>query len=74
MWIVTGQVNEYDQFGEYFVAAYKEKPNFKQLKKLLNKDDVTVGKLTRGGGRQNIEDCWYNLRRVEEGKNYWGEE
>lgn len=71
MWVVTKEYNDYNQHGEYFVAVYKDKPTFQQLKETLqSEDDVTIGKLTRGGGRQNIEDEWYSLIRVEEGENY----
>ena len=72
MWVVTAEVNAYDQEGDYFVAVYKDKPTFKQLKELLaEKDDATIGKLTRGGGRQKWEDVWYNLFEVSEGYNYF---
>lgn len=72
MWIITAEINDYNQEGEYFVAAYNEKPTFKQLKELLpNQNDVTIGKLTRGGGRQKYENEWYNLKEVKEGINYF---
>jgi hypothetical protein len=52
VWVVTSGINEYNQDGEYFVAVFKNKPSFVELKELLpNADDVTLGKLTRGGGR-----------------------
>ena len=70
MWIVTIEYNEYNQQGEYFLAAYLEKPTFKQLKKLIGEDDVTVGKLTRGGERQGEAYTWYNLFEATEGENY----
>ncbi len=71
MWVVTKEYNMYDQQGEYFVAVYKDKPTFKQLKiTLQSNDEVMLGKLTRGGGRQNVEDEWYNLAEVEDGENY----
>jgi len=71
MWVITAEINDYNQEGEYFVGVYKNKPTFQQLKELLNEDNVTVGKLTRGGGRQSTENVWYNLKEVEEGINYW---
>lgn len=70
MWIVTSEYNAYDQEGEYFVAAYLNKPTFTQLKKLIGVNDVTVGKLTRGGGRQNTEEKWYNLHEVKDGEKF----
>lgn len=73
MWIVTTAVNAYDQYGEYFVAVFLEKPDFKQLKDLLNLDDVTTGKLTRGGGRHDSDDTqWWILEEVQPGLLYHG--
>ena len=69
MWIVTSEINEYNQEGVYFVAAYQSKPSFEDLKDLLRgESDVTVGKLTRGGGRQALEDEWFNLDEVKDGE------
>ena len=70
MWVITKSVNDYNQHGDYFVAVFTEKPTFAELKVLLNLDDVTAGKLTRGGGRQNSEGVWYNLEEVQIGVSY----
>lgn len=70
MWIVTRNINEYDQDGEYFVSAYVEKPSFNQLKELIEGDDKTIGKLTRGGGRQKYEYEWYHLHEVKDGERF----
>ena len=68
-WIVTRKINQYNQDGEYFVGCFDEKPTFKQLKEMLpDQDDVTIGKLTRGGGRQGVEYVWFNLIETEFGK------
>ena len=69
MYVVTREINEYNQEGEYFVAAYRSKSSFGDLKVLLGgESDVTVGKLTRGGGRQALEDEWFNLDEVKDGE------
>ena len=34
MWIVTRAINDYNQDGDYFVAAFINKPTFQDLKKL----------------------------------------
>jgi len=73
-WIVTREIYEYDQDGEYFVGVFDEKPNFKSLKEMLPElSDITIGKLTRGGGRQNNEYEWYKLIKIEVGKSFEGE-
>ena len=70
MWVGTREINQYDQDGEYFVGVFTGKPTFVQLKEMLCLEgDVTIGKLTRGGGREGTENEWYYLREVEEGKN-----
>lgn len=71
MWVVTREINEYNQEGDYFVSVYTEKPSFSQLKALLPwLADATIGKLTRGGGREKDEEEWFYLVEVECGKSY----
>lgn len=41
MWILLREHNEYDQYGEYFVAAWKEKPSEDTLYDLLKQCDIT---------------------------------
>jgi hypothetical protein len=66
MWVVTREINEYDQDGAYFVAVYTDMPDFTQLKALLPQEtDTTIGKLTRGGGREKDEQEWFYLEEVE---------
>ena len=68
MWIVTREVNEYNQAGEYFCCAYLEKPSFQELRDKLKLDDIAAGTLTRGGGRQDSENEWFYLRELKEGE------
>jgi len=71
MWVVTRAINQYDQDGDYFVAVFHNKPSFKDLKKLLpQENNVTIGKLTRGGGRQEYEGEWFFLTEVKNGQLY----
>lgn len=71
MWIVTRSINQYNQDGDYFVCAFDNKPTFKELKKILpNKSDATIGKLSRGGGRQEYGYEWYFLTEVKSGELY----
>ena len=75
IWVLTTEVNAYDQYGEYFVCVFASKPTFHEVKAAVLKDskyidksilDVTCGNLVRnGGGRIDDEDCWYFLREVE---------
>ena len=71
MWIVTRRINQYDQDGDYFVCAFDSKPTFQDLKNALpNESDVTIGKLTRGGGRQYVEFEWFYLTELKSGEVY----
>jgi hypothetical protein len=70
LWVVTVKYNDYDQHGEYFVSVFTNKPTFQELKELTKEDDITVDKLTKGGGRQDSEYIWYYLKEVETGSNY----
>lgn len=36
IWIVTKEVNDYNQYGEYFVAAFKSKPTKEKLSQIPN--------------------------------------
>lgn len=68
MWVVTREVNAYEQYGEYFVVAFNHKPSFKDLKEALGLSDVTTGKFTRGGGREEFEMEWFHLYDIGSGK------
>lgn len=71
MWVITRAINQYDQDGDYLVCVFENKPTFQDLKKVLpNESDATIGKLTRGGGRQNIEYEWYFLSEIKSGELY----
>ena len=72
-WVVTSSYNAYDQYGDYFIAVWKDKPTKDQLIKSLKISDECAEHLSNGGGRRNKpywEDSWYNLTEVKEGKNY----
>lgn len=67
IWVLTFEVNDYNQHGDYFVAAWTQKPTAEQLRDHV-KDwfcgpDINPARLLleTGGGRQGIEDLWYKL-------------
>lgn len=79
MWILTREVNAYDQEGEYFVAAFLHKPTYADLVevfKQIDKDKVRarfenrefLEHLLRGGGRRDVEWEWYFLKEYSEGQ------
>lgn len=64
IWILTKEYNMYDQMGEYFVAAFKDKPHHTSLTK-LGVEQNRLAHVLNGGGRQKEEDDWYFLREEE---------
>lgn len=69
MWILTAHINEYDQYGDYFVTCFLEKPTNKVLKKIFNTDnDNFINHLLKGGGRIKHEEEWFFLKNIKEGQ------
>ena len=72
VWILTSEINEYNQEGAYFEAVFKEKPSATKLIDSLDDEEdaktllkVVMNLLENGGGRLNDEHTWYNLEFVE---------
>ena len=67
VWILTKEYNDYNQHGEYFVAAFKGKPSREQVAKIVNhySDSRLVDKILEGGGRVDYDHLWYWLREEE---------
>lgn len=74
LWVLTHQVNDYNQCGDYFVAAWRKKPTKDQLRTALHDldsicpSDELVNHVYTTGGRQGTEDYWYTLRELKEGE------
>jgi hypothetical protein len=61
IWILTREINEYDQDGEYFVDAWLEKPTHE----ILSASKVPTNRLRHvlnGGGRIGFENEWFHLK------------
>lgn len=75
MWILTCEVNEYNQEGEYFVAAFLDKPSKDALRYVLkwygDATDSLLDHVLEGGGRIDSENLWFFLREVGEGRRYF---
>ena len=69
MWILTSEYNDFEKHGQYFITAFKDKPNYKQLSDILPyASNKTLNKLTIGGGREDDEYYWYNLFEITDGE------
>lgn len=83
-YVLTREVNDYRQYGEYFVAVYNHKPTKKELIDTLGFEDamneygfaakyytdVINNLIDNNGGRLDTEQEWYNLHKIEEGKKF----
>jgi hypothetical protein len=63
VWILTVEYNEYDQYGEYFVAVFKDKPTAQMLMDWGVPQHRLRGVLD-GKGRADSEDKWFILKEV----------
>lgn len=67
IWVLTKEVNDYNQHGAYFVRAWVGKPTEADVKKEIGVSDyqwneLKYGKhIMAGGGRINYEYDWYIL-------------
>lgn len=62
IFVLTREINEYYQEGEYFVAVFKEKPTADQL--FMNGvEEKAIKHVMAGGGRTKaMENEWFHLR------------
>lgn len=60
LYVITRELNDYNQDGEYFVSVFSKEPTKEQLKN-LNIDHL---------GRVNWENEWFNLNIINEGENF----
>jgi hypothetical protein len=62
IWVLTREINQYDQDGEYFVEVFRDKPTHQQL----TANGVPTDRLRHvlnGGGREDFEYEWFWLRQ-----------
>lgn len=79
VWVLTREINAYEQDGEYFVAVWEKKPSLEQLAHHFGhvqggqsgnvmKALAFLMHIEKGGGRQAVEGEWFNLRHVPFGE------
>ncbi len=82
VWVLTTRYNDHDQHGAYFCCVWAKKPTLSQLAEYFKYSTGQPGNVMAavafllhveaGGGRQEVEDQWYELdfqpfgKRVEE--------
>lgn len=65
VWILTREINQYDQDGEYFVDVFKTKPTANQLIASGVDSNRVQHVLTEGGGRIQNDGEWFHLREKQ---------
>ena len=65
IWILTHEINEYNQDGEYFDRAFAQKPTIDQIKEACRYNEMGAKHVLNGGGRKNNEYMWFNLKVME---------
>lgn len=63
VWVLTMEVNAYDQEGEYFLAVWGHRPSLEELEQHIIGSGYAEHLLETGGGRRSqSHDQWYWLR------------
>ena len=65
VYVLTEEYNAYDQYGEYFLNVFKDKPTVEQLMELLGINKSGAEHVLKGGGRIKREDQWYILTEYD---------
>ena len=70
MWVITRAINEYNQYGDYFVCVFSHKPSSSEVMDVLGCDFELAWHIIEGGGRLGYEHTWYYLTEMESGIEY----
>ena len=63
IWVLTREINQYNQDGEYYVTYFINKPTIQELAKYLGIYGEYAKHILEVGGRLDIENEWYYLRQ-----------
>lgn len=64
IYVLTREINQYDQDGEYFVHAWTYMPKQEDIIQWVGNSKTANHIIINGGGRVEFEDEWYYLREV----------
>jgi hypothetical protein len=73
IWVLTREINEYNQDGEYFVCVFKEKPSIDKFREVINEakhgyaiiSEQKILHYYENKGRLGMEDEWFYLEEKE---------
>ncbi len=63
MYVLTREINAYDQDGVYFENVWDHKPSVRELSAFVPKEKALF-LLETGGGRVDLENEWFYLTEV----------
>lgn len=78
-YVLTMKVNDYDQYGEYYVKGWPFKPSEAAIEEAIKREtakefsrippdyDIDFQTIIEEEGRRGNEDVWFYLRRIEGG-------
>lgn len=61
VWVVTSEVNDYNQHGSYLEHVFFTKPTVEDLMNALPINGECAIHILTVGGRKNLENTWYYL-------------
>jgi hypothetical protein len=64
VWVLTRAINQYDQDGDYFVAAFGNYPTKEDLIKVTKCSEEYIQHILEKGGRKHKENEWYYLTKI----------
>lgn len=64
VWVLTWEIDDYDQYGQYFVGVFLAKPTVEVLAKKDIDLETAEHLIATGGGRRKHERTWYHLREM----------
>lgn len=64
VWVLTREINQYDQDGEYFECVFAEYPSEGPLLRAGVSQDNAEYLANGGNGRIKVQDEWWNLTEV----------
>lgn len=67
VYILTREVNAYDQYGRYFVCWWPTLPSKSDLAAAGIPADL-ADHVLKGGGRRDCEEVWWHLDEVKSGE------
>ena len=65
IWILTSEYNDYNQYGTYFIKAYKDKPTINALQEYIGRTVEYCEHVLSGAGRVGCENAWFYLKEEE---------